>query len=237
MRNFNRNNNELRKIIIEPNIVKFADASCKISYGDTQVICTATVDRNIPKWLRNSSKGWITSEYSMLPRATNTRTSREAKLGKQSGRTMEIQRLIGRSLRSIVDLTKLKDIQIIIDCDVIQADGGTRTASITGGYLVMHNAIMNLLNKKVIKKNPIKNQVCAISCGIIKNSILLDLDYSEDTLADVDANFVFSQNENIIEIQISGEENTFNKSQLDDMYNLAKEGAKKIFNFQSKYLK
>ena len=193
MRKFNRKNDEPRKISVEVDINKNADGSCIINYGMTKVICTASIDEDIPKWLREKKTGWITAEYGMLPGSTNSRNKRESKVGKQSGRTVEIQRLIGRSLRSVVDLEELTGYQIIVDCDVLQADGGTRTASITGGYVALCLAIKKFVRKGLIKKNPIKDFVAAISCGIVNEQILIDLDYDEDSAAQVDANFVLSK--------------------------------------------
>ena len=237
MRNFNRKNDELRKISIQTNVNKFSEGSCKVEFGDTHVICNATIETSLPKWLKGSSKGWVTAEYNMLPRATSTRTQREAKIGKQTGRTMEIQRLIGRSLRSTLDLRILRGYQLTIDCDVIQADGGTRTTSITGAFIALNNALKAMLDNKDISSNPIKDSICAISCGVIENEVLLDLDYKEDSLAKVDANFVFAKNSGLVEIQASGEEHTFTKIQFDEMYNLALQGANKIFDEQKVFLK
>tara|TARA_B100000989_G_scaffold291553_1_gene266157 strand:- start:896 stop:1609 length:714 start_codon:yes stop_codon:yes gene_type:complete len=237
MRNFNRKNDELRKISIQTDINKFSEGSCKIAFGNTEIICTASVESNLPRWLQGSSSGWITAEYNMLPRSTPKRSSREAKVGKQSGRTMEIQRLIGRSLRSIIDLKRLKGFQIVLDCDVIQADGGTRTTSITGAYIALNHALKKMVQDKDIKLNPIKDKLCAVSCGIVKDETMLDLDYEEDFSAMVDANFVFSQNSGIVEIQASGEECTFTKQQFDEMYKLALKGADKIFKTQEGFLK
>ena len=187
-----RKNNEMREIQFCSNYIGNAEGSCLVKFGDTHVLCTASVEEKVPIFMKNSGKGWVTAEYGMLPRSTHTRTSREASRGKQSGRTLEIQRLIGRSLRSIIDLKLLGERQIIIDCDVIQADGGTRTASITGGWVALSCAINRLLYTNKLKTNPIINQICAISCGIWKGFPILDLDYSEDSTAEVDSNFVFT---------------------------------------------
>ena len=232
MRKFNRKNDETRKISVEVDINKNADGSCIINYGMTKVICTASIDEDIPKWLREKKTGWITAEYGMLPGSTNSRNKRESKVGKQSGRTVEIQRLIGRSLRSVVDLEKLTGYQIIIDCDVLQADGGTRTASITGGYVALCLAIRKFVQKGLIKKNPIKDFVAAISCGIVNEKILIDLDYDEDSAAQVDANFVLSKNSGFSEIQISGEENTFNLNSVTEMITKTERSIKNIFKIQ-----
>ena len=237
MRKFNRKNHETRKITVEVDINKNAAGSCIINYGKTRVICTASIDEEIPKWLREKKTGWITAEYGMLPGSTNTRNKRESKVGKQSGRTIEIQRLIGRSLRSVVDLEKLTGYQIIIDCDVLNADGGTRTASITGGYVALCLAIKKLVNKGLIKENPIKDFVAAISCGIVKKKILVDLDYDEDSAAQVDANFVLSRASGFSEIQISGEENTFNLHSVKEMIDKIEKSMEHIFKIQKDAIK
>ena len=237
MRKFNRKNHEPRKISVEVDINKNADGSCIINYGMTKVICTASIDEDIPKWLREKKTGWITAEYGMLPGSTNSRNKRESKVGKQSGRTVEIQRLIGRSLRSVVDLEKLTGYQIIIDCDVLQADGGTRTASITGGYVALCLAIKKFVQKGFIKKNPINDFVAAISCGIVNEKILIDLDYDEDSAAQVDANFVLSKKSGFSEIQISGEENTFNLNSVTEMIAKTERSMKNIFKIQKDAIK
>ena len=237
MRNFNRKQNQLRIIDIQEDINKNADGSCLISFGDTKVLCTAVIEDTVPKWLKGQSSGWITAEYSMLPSSTQTRTSREAKIGKQSGRTMEIQRLIGRSIRSVVNLQKMPDKQILIDCDVIQADGGTRTTSINGAFIALSIAITKGINKKKLKENPINEKVAAISCGIYDNEALLDLDYNEDCSVIADANFVLSEKSGIVEIQVSGEKRPIHKNEFEVMYSYAEKGVKEIFNIQSKFLK
>ena len=237
MRKFNRKNDELREIAVEVGINKNADGSCIVSYGMTKVLCTASIDEDLPKWLREKKTGWITAEYGMLPGSTNARNKRESKVGKQSGRTVEIQRLIGRSLRSVIDLKQLEGYQIIIDCDVLQADGGTRTASITGGYVALCLAIKKLLSKGVINKNPVKDLVAAISCGIVNEKILIDLDYDEDSSAQVDANFVLSKTSGFSEIQISGEENTFNLKSVKEMIDRAERSMKYIFKIQKDAIK
>ena len=237
MRKFNRKNDEPRKISLEIDVNKNADGSCIINYGMTKVMCTASIDEDIPKWLREKKTGWITAEYGMLPGSTNSRNKRESKVGKQSGRTVEIQRLIGRSLRSVVNLEKLTGYQIIIDCDVLQADGGTRTASITGGYVALCLAIKKFVKKGLIKKNPIKDFVAAISCGIVNNKVLIDLDYDEDSAAQVDANFVLSKKSGFSEIQISGEENTFNLESVKEMIDKTEKSMKHIFKIQKDAIK
>ena len=237
MRKFNRKNDEPRKISVEVDINKNADGSCIINYGMTKVMCTASIDEDIPKWLKGKKTGWITAEYGMLPGSTNSRNKRESKIGKQSGRTVEIQRLIGRSLRSVVDLEKLMGYQIIIDCDVLQADGGTRTASITGGYVALCLAIKKFVQKGLIKKSPIKDFVAAISCGIVNEKILVDLDYDEDSAAQVDANFVLSKRSGFSEIQISGEESTFNLNSVTEMISKTESSIKNIFKIQKDAIK
>ena len=232
MRKNNRKNYETREISIDIDFCKNADGSCLINYGDTTVICTASIDEDIPKWLKIKKTGWVTAEYSMLPGSTNSRNKRESKVGKQSGRTVEIQRLIGRSLRSVLDLKVLDGYQIIIDCDVLQADGGTRTASITGGFVALSLAIDKLIKNGNIVKNPILDYVAAISCGIIGDEIFVDLDYKEDSKADVDANFVVSKNSGFSEIQISGEENTFSIELTQKMIQQSVNVVKKIFEIQ-----
>ena len=232
MRKNNRKNYETREISIDIDFCKNADGSCLINYGDTTVICTASIDEDIPKWLKIKKTGWVTAEYSMLPGSTNSRNKRESKIGKQSGRTVEIQRLIGRSLRSVLDLKVLDGYQIIIDCDVLQADGGTRTASITGGFVALSLAINKLIKNGNIVKNPILDYVAAISCGIIGDEIFVDLDYKEDSKADVDANFVVSKNSGFSEIQISGEENTFSIELTQKMIQQSVNVVKKIFEIQ-----
>ena len=237
MRKFNRKNHELRKISIEVDINNNAHGSCIIRYGMTKVVCTASIDEDLPKWLREKKAGWITAEYGMLPGSTNSRNKRESKIGKQSGRTIEIQRLIGRSLRSVVDLEKLAGYQIIVDCDVLQADGGTRTTSITGGYVALCLAIKKFVSRGLIKKNPIKDFVAAISCGIVNEKILVDLDYAEDSAAQVDANFVLSKTSGFSEIQISGEENTFNLESVKEMIDKTEKSMKHIFKIQKDAIK
>ena len=227
-----RKPDELRVVDMKVNYQNNAEGSCLISYGDTMVLCTATIEEKVPPFLRNKGSGWITSEYGMLPRSTNSRTIREASRGKQTGRTQEIQRLIGRSLRSAVDLSLLGERQIIIDCDVIKADGGTRTASITGSWVALNSAINKLIDTGKIKKSPINCQVAAISCGLWKGMPILDLDYAEDSNADVDANFVFSSDGKIIEVQVTAEKNPFSKRDFDRLIELATLGAEKLFTYQ-----
>ena len=227
----------MREISFEKNVNIHADGSCLVKFGNTHVLCLATIDEKVPHWLKNTGKGWVTAEYGMLPRSTNTRMDREAAKGKQSGRTQEIQRLIGRSLRSIVDLSNLGERQIKIDCDVIQADGGTRTASISGGFISLYLAIEKLKNNYNIQKPIIKNFIGAVSTGIVENKALLDLDYKEDSEAQVDANFVICDSDEISEIQVTGEEFFFNDAQFTEMFSLAKIGVKEIISKQKEALK
>ena len=232
-----RSFNQMREISFEKNVNIHADGSCLVKFGNTHVLCLATIDDKVPHWLKNTGKGWVTAEYGMLPRSTNTRMDREAAKGKQSGRTQEIQRLIGRSLRSIVDLSNLGERQIKIDCDVIQADGGTRTASISGGFISLYLAIEKLKNNYNLQKPIIKNFIGAVSTGIVENKALLDLDYKEDSEAQVDANFVICDSDEISEIQVTGEEFFFNDAQFTEMFSLAKIGVKEIISKQKEALK
>ena len=232
-----RSFNQMREISFEKNVNIHADGSCLVKFGNTHVLCLATIDEKVPHWLKNTGKGWITAEYGMLPRSTNTRMDREAAKGKQSGRTQEIQRLIGRSLRSIVDLSNLGERQIKIDCDVIQADGGTRTASISGGFISLYLAIEKLKNNYNLQKPIIKNFIGAVSTGIVENKAVLDLDYNEDSEAQVDANFVICDSDEISEIQVTGEEFFFNEGQFEEMFRLAKIGIKEIILKQKEALK
>ncbi len=232
MRSFSRGNKSLRKITLSTNYMKNSDGSCLVEYGNTKVICSATVENNIPKWLEKKGCGWITAEYSMLPTATSIRTNRESVTGKQSGRTQEIQRLIGRSLRATSNLYMLGERQIKIDCDVISADGGTRTASITGSCVSLEIAYINLIKKNLIKKNPLLSRIVGISCGILNKEILLDLDFFEDSKSDVDANFVLNEDRDLIEVQCSGEKGAIKQSELIKMINLVKNESKSIFLLQ-----
>lgn len=229
----NRKENELRPLFLGPGFVKHAHGSCFVKFGDTHVICTATLDEKVPPFLRNTGSGWITAEYGMLPCSTHERIEREAIKGKQSGRTQEIQRLIGRALRAAVDLKVLGERQIKIDCDVIQADGGTRTASITGGYIALCQIIKYLLQHKKLSQNPLVHQIAAISCGIVEGTSLLDLDYGEDSQADVDANFVMDATGCIIEIQMTAEHKPFTRDQLTQLTNLAEKGIRELMEAQN----
>lgn len=236
MRLSGRNFDQIRNVEIIANYSPYAEGSCLIKVGNTHVICTATIDESIPPFLRNTGKGWVTAEYGMLPRSTHTRMKREASTGKQGGRTMEIQRLIGRSMRAVVDLKKLGERQILIDCDVIQADGGTRAASITGAYIALNLAMKKLLKEKLIKINPIINQVAAISCGIVGGKEIVDLDYNEDSVAEADMNFILTSNMGIIEIQGTAEEHAFSEKQFNKMFELAKDACKKLHQKQLEIL-
>jgi len=227
---------EMRSISFETNINLHAEGSCFVKFGNTHVICTATIEQKTAPWLKNSGKGWVTAEYGMLPRSTNTRIERESAKGKQSGRSQEIQRLIGRSLRSIINLENLGERQIKIDCDVIQADGGTRTASISGGFVALYLAIEKLKNNYNIKKPIIKDFIGAVSSGIIDNQATLDLDYQEDSTAQVDANFVICESGKIAEIQVTGEEYFFTYEQFTQIFSLAKKGVAEIIKKQKEIL-
>ena len=231
-----RNFDQLRDVTFETNVNLHAEGSCLVKFGNTHVMCTASIDEKTPPWLRNSGKGWVTAEYGMLPRSTNTRIDREAARGKQSGRTQEIQRLIGRSLRSVTNLKELGERQIKIDCDVIQADGGTRTASISGGFVALYQAIDKLKKNYNIQQKIIKNYVAAISVGIVDNKPCLDLDYEEDSAAQVDANFVICDNEKLSEIQVTGEEFFFSSDQYQELYKLAQIGVNQIISKQKNAL-
>ncbi|MFT6258149.1 MAG: ribonuclease PH [Rickettsiales bacterium] len=231
MRPSKRKRDELREIKIVTNVNNYAEGSCIIEFGNTKVLCTATVEEKIPPFLRGKGEGWITAEYSMLPRSTHSRNMRDVNRKSPNGRGMEIQRLIGRSLRAAVDLRKLGERQIIIDCDVLQADGGTRCASITGGFVALSIAINKLVRNRVLDKSPIINQVCAVSCGIFKGMSVTDLDYAEDSKCDTDINFVLSEG-NIIEVQGTAEQAPFSFEELKEMYELAESAAQKIKQLQ-----
>ena len=224
----NRNHNQLREIFIEPNVNIHAEGSVLITFGNTKVICNASIENNVPRWMKNSDEGWVTGEYGMLPRSTNERMSREAARGKQSGRTQEIQRLIGRSLRQAVNLKYLKGKTINIDCDVIQADGGTRTASITGGCVALFLAIKNHHDDQ----RAIKSYIAAVSLGIKNNKVLLDLNYEEDSTADTDLNIVMNDKDDLIEIQGTAEDAPFSKSELSDMLDLGSSAIAEIIKKQ-----
>ena len=232
-----RKSNELREIKIIPDFLEHPDGSCLISFGKTKVICSAVVEEKTPPFLQGSGEGWVTAEYGMLPGSTHTRNRREAVKGKQSGRTVEIQRLIGRSLRAVVDRKLLGERTVLIDCDVIQADGGTRTASITGSFVAMSIAIKKLLKDKLIEKNPIMENVAAVSVGKVNGEILLDLDYSEDSNAEVDLNLVATDNRKIVEIQGTAEKFAFPREELLTMLDIAFKGINSLITFQNSILK
>jgi ribonuclease PH len=223
---------ELRAISLERGVVKYAEGSCFVKFGDTQVLVTATLEDRLPPWLKGQARGWITAEYGMLPRATLERTRREASAGKQNGRTVEIQRLIGRSLRTIVDLQVLGERQITVDCDVIQADGGTRTAAITGAWVALHDCIAWMKTREMLKADPLRDHVAAVSCGICQGTPVLDLDYAEDSEADTDANFVLTGAGRIIEVQGTAEKIPFSEEQLLELLALAKKGIAKLVDLQ-----
>ncbi len=236
MRPSGRAIDQLRDIVLETNVNKYAEGSCLARFGDTHVLCTASIEESIPGWLRNSGRGWVTAEYGMLPRSTGSRTDREAARGKQSGRTQEIQRLIGRSLRAVTDLTGFGERQIRVDCDVIQADGGTRTAAITGGYVALHLAFQHLKSIGVIEKLPFTDQVAAVSCGIFQGKEVLDLDYAEDSTAQADANFVLTAAGGVVEVQGTAEDVPFSRQQFEELLNLAEKGVKELCAHQAKAL-
>jgi ribonuclease PH len=232
MRPSRRAPDELRAVSLERGVVKYAEGSCFVKFGDTHVLVTATLEDRLPPWLKGQGRGWITAEYGMLPRATSERTRREASAGKQSGRTIEIQRLIGRSMRAVLDLPALGERQITIDCDVIQADGGTRTASITGAWVALHDAIAWMKTRSMLKSEPLRDHVAAISCGIFKETAVLDLDYAEDSDAETDANFVMTGNGRIVEVQGTAEKTPFSEEQLLNLLALAKKGVAKLVDLQ-----
>lgn len=235
-RNDGRCSDDLRPITITRNFIKHAEGSVLIEFGDTRVICTASVEESVPPFLRGKGTGWVTAEYSMLPRATHTRSTREASKGKQTGRTLEIQRLIGRSLRAVVDLDKLGERSIHIDCDVIQADGGTRTASITGAYVALIDALTTLRCKGQISLIPVRESVAAVSVGIVGGQVLLDLDYSEDSTAEVDMNFVMTSSDRFVEVQGTAEAEPFTIEQMDAMRTVAMTGIRRLFAIQREAL-
>lgn len=232
MRPSGRALDQLRTISLEPGFSKHAEGSCLVRFGDTHVLCTASVDETVPRFLKNTGLGWVTAEYGMLPRSTHSRTDREAAKGKQSGRTQEIQRLIGRALRAVTDRAAMGEKQIKIDCDVLQADGGTRTAAITGSYVALHLAFQHLLSIGAIKSIPLTDEVAAVSCGIYKGSAVLDLDYPEDSNAQADANFVLTGKGGIVEIQGTAEESPFTEPQFMELLALARKGVTELVALQ-----
>jgi len=223
---------ELRAVSLERSVVKYAEGSCFVKFGDTHVLVTATLEERLPPWLKGQGRGWVTAEYGMLPRATHERTRREASSGKQGGRTVEIQRLIGRSLRSVIDLPALGERQITVDCDVIQADGGTRTASITGAWVALRDCLNWMRARDMFKTDPLRDHIAAISCGIYNHVAVLDLDYAEDSQAETDANFVMTGNGNIVEVQATAEKDPFSEEQLGALLALARKGVAKLVDLQ-----
>ena len=234
MRPSGRAADQMRPVVLEPGFSKHAEGSCLVRFGDTHVLCTASLDDRVPPFLKGSGKGWVTAEYGMLPRSTNTRTDREAAKGKQSGRTQEIQRLIGRALRAVTDLGKLGERQITLDCDVIQADGGTRTAAISGAWVALRLAVNKLMDQGAIKEDPLTARVAAVSCGIYKGTPVLDLDYIEDSNADADANFVLIEGGKIAEAQATAEGAPYDEEGLLRLLRLARIGCDRIFAAQAK---
>jgi ribonuclease PH len=232
MRPSGRAPDQLRPVSLEPGFSRHAEGSCLVKFGDTHVLCTASVDERVPPWMRNTGRGWVTAEYGMLPRSTHTRTDREAARGKQSGRTQEIQRLIGRSLRAVVDLAAMGERQINIDCDVLQADGGTRTASITGSWVALHFAFERLVKEGKLTTSPITGQVAAVSCGLWEGTPVLDLDYPEDSKAQADANFVLTGSGGIVEVQGTAEDKPFSEPEFIALLELAKKGIGELTRLQ-----
>lgn len=232
MRPSERTPEQLRPVTLELGVNRYAEGSCLVSFGHTRVLVTASVEESIPGWMRGKGQGWVTAEYGMLPRATHTRGRREAAVGKQSGRTQEIQRLIGRSLRAVVDLKALGERQVVLDCDVIQADGGTRTAAITGAWVAMASALGYLRDEGVLKSDPILDQVAAVSCGVFQDKPVLDLDYEEDSNAEADSNFVLTGAGQIVEIQATGEKRGFSRTEFDRLFALAEGGCAELFALQ-----
>jgi ribonuclease PH len=228
----NRAPDMLRPVSFELGVNKHAEGSCLVKFGDTHVLCLASVEESVPGWLKNTGKGWVTAEYGMLPRATNTRMAREAAKGAQSGRTQEIQRLVGRALRAVVDIRGFGEIQVRVDCDVIQADGGTRTASITGGYLALYQAFATMKRLGAISRIPLREPVAAISCGLYKGTPVLDLDYAEDSTAQADANFVLTASGKIVEIQGTAEDHPFAEEEFLALLKLAKKGVSELVEMQ-----
>ena len=232
MRPSRRQTDELRAVSLERGVVKYAEGSCFVKFGDTHVLVTATLEERLPPWLKGQGRGWVTAEYGMLPRATSERTRREASAGKQGGRTVEIQRLIGRSLRSVVDLQALGERQITLDCDVIQADGGTRTASITGAWVALADCLSWMRARDMLKSEVMRDHIAAISCGVYQNTAVLDLDYAEDSQAETDANFVMTGSGQIVEVQATAEKTPFSEEQFLALMALARKGIEKLVGLQ-----
>ena len=232
MRPSRRAPDEMRKVTLERGVARYAEGSCLVKFGETHVLCTASLEERAPPWLRGSGKGWVTAEYSMLPRATLERTRREVTSGKPSGRTQEIQRLIGRSLRAVVDLPALNEKQITLDCDVLQADGGTRTAAISGAWIALRDCIEWMRARELVKTNPLRDHIAAVSCGIVKGVPVLDLDYAEDSTAETDANFVMTGSGGIVEVQGTAEGKPFSQAELLSLLSLADTGIKRLVDLQ-----
>jgi len=232
MRPSKRASNEMRAVSFERGVMRHAEGSCLVKFGDTHVLVSATLEERLPPWLKGQGRGWVTAEYSMLPRATHDRTRRESTTGRPSGRTQEIQRLIGRSLRSVTDLVAMGEKQITIDCDVLQADGGTRTASITGAWVALHDCLSWMRARSMIKEMPLKQHVAAVSCGIYEGTPVLDLDYAEDSVAETDANFVMTGTGGIVEIQGTAEKTPFSQDELMALLGLAKSGVEHLVALQ-----
>jgi ribonuclease PH len=232
MRPSNRAAGELRPVFLELNVARYAEGSCLVKFGNTHVLCTASLEDKPPPWLRGQGRGWITAEYGMLPRATHTRTKREVSSGRPSGRTQEIQRLIGRSLRAVTNLPAMGERQITIDCDVLQADGGTRTAAITGSWVALHECLKWMHGRSIIKDYPLRDHVAAVSCGIANGEVVLDLDYEEDCSAETDANFVITGSGSLVEVQATAEAAVFNEDQLQALLGLAKSGIARLVELQ-----
>ena len=226
----------MRRIVLEPGVAKYAEGSCLARFGDTHVLCTATVEDKVPPFLRNTGSGWITAEYGMLPRSTHTRTDREASRGRQTGRTQEIQRLIGRSLRAVTNLKALGERQIRIDCDVLQADGGTRTAAITGSYVALSVALQGMITRQTLAASPLTDAVAAVSCGIAQGVPVLDIDYAEDSAADADANFVLTGTGGIVEVQATAEKTVFAEPEFMQLLALARKGIGELLLLQKRAL-
>ncbi len=234
MRPSKRAADEMRPVTLERGVAKYAEGSCLVTFGNTKVLCTASLEDKAPMWLRGSNKGWVTAEYAMLPRATLERTRRESTSGKPSGRTQEIQRLIGRSLRAVTNLQAIGERQVVIDCDVIQADGGTRTASITGAWVALHECFSWMQSRSIISVNPLRQHVAAVSCGIYKDAPVIDLDYLEDSAAETDANFVITGTGGLVEVQATAEGKPFSEEELATLLRLARNGVSQLIELQKK---
>ncbi len=236
MRPSGRTADQLREVTLEPGFAPYAEGSCLVRCGNTHVLCTATVQDRVPMFLRNSGRGWVTAEYGMLPRATSKRTEREAARGRQSGRTQEIQRLIGRALRAVTEMTLMGERQVVLDCDVLQADGGTRTAAITGAYVALHQAFAGLVAAAALPALPLREPLAAVSCGLLEGQAVLDLDYAEDSTAEADANFVLTASGQIVEIQVTAESAPLDATQFAAMQRLAGQGVRQLVGLQRRAL-